>query len=224
MVLVCSQVALGIVGHPDRADSIDWLADLIQPDVVQIDDEALGCGANHIVTLERTLERALDDGKEWVAVMEDDAIPVDGFRNHLELCLFYAPSKIVSLYLGTGYPQQYQAMFAEAVNADTCWIAHPWMRHAVAYCLHIDVAEAVLEEMRSLIARRWAPDDAIGEFTKRNYLFVSYTNPSLVDHLDGTTVITQRTHRGHATFGRNKVRKAHKFGVPALWNDKYVLI
>lgn len=222
MVMVRTQVAVGIVGHPARIDQIDRLAEQVVPDLVLVDDDGLGCGLNHILTLENTYERALDTGRDWVCVLEDDAIPVPGFRTHLDICLEYSPSLIVSLYLGTGYPQQYQRLFSEAVEQDACWIKHRWMRHAVAYCVHVDVVESLLDQMKTLVSRRWAPDDAIGEFCQRENIMVGYTNPSLVDHQDGKSVVANRTHRGHATFGRNKVRKAHKFGVPEYWNDKSV--
>lgn len=222
--MVRSQVVIGIVGHPSRADSVDWLSEQVIPDVVQVDDMSFGCGKNHLLTIERTFTEALATGAEWVVVMEDDALPVDNFRAHAEAALAAAPSKIVSFYLGTGYPQQYQALFAAATLSSSCWITHKWMRHAVCYGIHRTVMLPMVAEMRKLVGKRWAPDDAIGEYARQHSIPISYTNPSLVDHADTTSVVTHRTHRGHPTSGRSKVRKAHRFGIPSTWDGEYISV
>lgn len=224
MVMVRPQIAIGIVAHPTRLESVGWLTDQVAPDVVQVDYDQIGCGRNHLMTIERTHAQAVTVGADWLVIMEDDALPVENFRIHAQQCLSHSPSKIVSFYLGTGYPQQYQALFAAAVLNSSCWITHKWMRHAVCYAIHRTIALPLLEQMRNLVGKRWAPDDAIGEYARQHNLPISYTNPSLADHADTTSVVTNRTHRGHPTSGRSKVRKAHRYGVPSDWNDQHISV
>lgn len=224
MVVVCPQVAIGVVGHASRPKLIERLRKQLVPDVVQIDDGSAGCGKNHVHTIERTYAIALDRDLDWLVIVEDDAIPTQDFRTVVGTALEYSPSEIVSLYLGTGYPQQYQADFIEAVNSETCWIMHKWMRHAVGYCLHVSLVPELIDHMKPLVDQRWAPDDAIGEYARKNDIGVAYTNPSLVDHEDDESVVVYRTHKGHPTSGRVKERKAHKFGVPDAWNYEYISV
>lgn len=218
--------SLGVVAHISRKDSIGELANLTQPDVVELDDGTLGCGRNHLATLV-SLHRLMDKHcKEWVVVLEDDVKTVPYFRQELLAALEVAPTPIVSLYLGTGYPAQRQHKFAEAVATGASWILHPWLRHGVGYAIRWDHVRPVIKHIEPLMDRQlpWAPDDAISSYALRHAIDVSYLNPSIVEHRDLPSVIRERSHLGKWTQSRNRPRHAHKFGVPLTRDDSYVRV
>lgn len=216
---------IGIVAHVAREDYVKELRDAIGGDVyVNTDDGTLGAGGNHLAVLTALHDKYPND---WIVALEDDALVVDDFHDQLQMALDCAPSKIVSLYLGTGYPQQYQQLFSDAIAGypEACWLLHAQLRHAVAYAIHPAVAKPVLIRMESLVAKRYAPDDAIGWWAMNNRESIAYTNPSLVDHRDGPTIIDYRYHLGHVSApGRRKPRTAHNFGTRTEWSDTSVIV
>lgn len=218
---------LGIVAHENRGEQVAQLSADLNPDIVMMDYAEGGVGAtvNHLQVMRWMDRHGAHGTNDWAVMLEDDAICVDRFRDEVDACLDCAPTDIVSLYLGTGYPVQYQRQFAEAVAGGTRWIQHGWMRHAVAYAVKVDLLPGLIERMTELSRQRWAPDDAISAFALRRSEAVSYCNPSLVDHNDKLPpAIRQRTHLGMPTFGRKRSRRAHSFGVPLSWNDSSVTI
>ena len=81
-----------------------------------------------------------------------------------------------------------------------------------------------LEQSESDLLLYWAIRE-----TARQRLFgtVTWLGPqllALVDHYDGPPAIKSRTHRGRATFGRKRPRRAHRFGVPMTWDDTTVIV
>jgi hypothetical protein len=219
-------VVIGIVGHPARKQRIDWLSKQVSPSVVELDTEGMGSGCNHLVVL--TKLRDAVKSRDWAVVLEDDAIPVDDLEGALNRVLPHAPTAIVSLYNGTGYPQQRQREFGEAAASDTDWIIHGYLRHAVGYCIHADIlcGDDLLRRVSQKVRSNWAADDAISSWARERHELVAYTNPSLVDHEDTESVLAQRTHRGRPVTGqRKRDRKAHNFGPPTLTiGDKCVSI
>lgn len=216
---------LGIVGHEARAPQIAKLSADVNPDCVMVDEvDGVGPTENHLAVLRWMNKHGARMSNDWAVVLEDDAICADNFRAEVDVCLDYAPTDIVSLYLGTGYPAQYQRKFAEAAATDVSWIIHPWLRHAVAYAVNVDILPGLIETMTELSRQRWAPDDTISAFALRRGP-VAYSNPSLVDHNDSLPpVIRQRTHLGMPTFGRKRPRRAHNFSMPICWNDSSVTL
>lgn len=215
---------VGVVAHKDRENDMQELRDL-QPALISPDDGTLGCGGNHLSVL-RALQKRLDP-YTWAVVLEDDAIPVKGFGEQIYAALNVAPTRIVSLYNGSGYPAQYQRRFVEVMqaNEDACWLLHPQLRHAVGYAIHPAIIRPLVVGMETQIAKRYAADDAISHWAMRNREMVGYTNPSLVDHKDGPTVIDYRMHLGHATVpGRKRPRKAHRAGTRSTWTDSCVTV
>jgi hypothetical protein len=196
------------------------LSDSVAPDLIELDDGTLGSGGNHLLTLNRLRAMAKGTPAEWVIVLEDDAVPVSRFRHYAEKMLDVAPAPLVSFYLGTGYPAQFQYRFQQAVKEDVRWIMHGWMRHAVAYAVSLDLVPSLTEHMTTLIRDRWAADDAISAYAIQQGLPVAYTNPSLVDHEDGPPVIGQRTHLGRPITGRKRPRRAMNYGTPLTIDDK----
>lgn len=217
-------VAIGVVAHTSREEMATELSEKVSADMVAMDDGTLGAGMNHYTMLCKLRDKYPD---HWLVALEDDSLPVDGFREQLDKALAVAPTNIVSLYLGTGYPAQYQRLFAEAVeqNPYACWLLHAQLRHGVGYCIHPGIARALLIRMEKLVQQRYAPDDAISWWAMRNREKVAYTNPSLVDHRDGETVVDYRMHLGHVTAaGRKRPRKAYNPGTRMTWTDNAVTV
>lgn len=218
-------IVVGIVNHPAR-DPDKLIADT-QPDVVLTDSqEGTGPGRMHQkVLLDLTYHAINKPGCEWIVILEDDAIAAsDDFREEVVACLDWAPQPVVSLYLGTGYPAQYQQRFADAVATGSRWILHKQLRHAVGYCISARIVADLYEHVHPLTEGNWAMDDAITHYLRKTQHRVAYSNPSLIDHDDKRSVIGLRTHMGRPAFGRKRPRKAHRFGVPLQWNDTTVIV
>lgn len=212
---------LGVVAYVDRQKQIEYLRNEVYPDLIEVDDGTYGVMGNHCLTLEKLYENGRRSGREWIVVLEDDAQPVPSFHRQLSAALDAAPSRIVSLYNGCGHPAHRQQQFADlAKRADVHWITHQYFRHAVAYAIHVDVIElGLIDHMIAMSRNRWAPDDAISKFA-RSVLRepVAYSNPSLVDHEDGPTMVKGRTSKGIPMLSRRRPRKAHWVGTRLLWS------
>lgn len=227
------ELAIGIVAHMSRQEAVASLRQKVRPDLVEVDDGDLGVGGNHLLTLRQLQPIARRNWSEWVVALEDDALPVEAtfqhpyadFRHYADGALDHAPSPLVSFYLGTGHPTQYQARCAELVKSEASWIRHTHMRHAVAYAIHTSVLSALIDQMTPLVRDKWAPDDAISAFALRNAYDVAYVNPSLVDHDDKLPpAISARTFRGRITHSRKYPRHAHKFGPRGSYDDTCVTL
>jgi GR25 family glycosyltransferase involved in LPS biosynthesis len=176
---------IGIVAHESRAEQAKALHTLVQADLpLQLDDDTLGCTANH----KRTWAQLAEHNRDWCVVLEDDAQPVPDFTTQLKMALLVAPTDIVSLYLGTGHPRYLQSHIARALTkADhhqAHWItARPAAVHTVALAIRTPLAQTMLTELsdRSI-------DRAIGTWAKQNRHPIAFTVPSLVDHADTPTI------------------------------------
>lgn len=123
-------------------------------------------------------------------ILEDDAVPAPDFTNQLHYALTYAPSPIVSLYLGKQRPPWAQHGIATAINKATTdnadWIISTRLLHAVGYAIKTDLLPSLLAFTTP------APvDQHITAWATTYGHTVSYTWPSLVDHADLPTVIEQ---------------------------------
>lgn len=213
---------VGVVAYESRSAQRERLSTQVSPEIVNVDDGTLGAGGNHLAVL-RALYARNEPG--WLVVLEDDAQPVDGFRDQLGMALSVAPTRLASLYMGTGYPAQYQQKFIDSAQEDVCWLLHKQLRHAVGYAVHASIARGLLIRLEKLVSQRWAADDAISKWAVENREMVSYANPSLVDHEDGKTVIDYRMHLGYYQApGRNRPRKAYKVGTRVTWDDTSVIV
>ena len=215
---------LGVVAHVDRVKQLDPLRAL-DPEIVNVDDGTLGATGNHLAVYQALQKRTGLD--EWLVILEDDAVPVEGFTDQLAMALAVAPTPLVSLYLGTGYPAQYQRLFMEAVNnhPDACWFLHPQLRNAVGYAVHGSIARAVGVGYAQQAAKRFSPEDCISWWSLRNRENVAYCHPCLVDHEDGPTVMDYRMHLGHAQpAGRKRPRKAMVVGTRLQWSNSAVIV
>jgi len=217
----------GVVAHVERQEQIEMLRERIYPDLIEVDDGTYGCMGNHCLTLEQLYQNGRRSGREWMVVLEDDAQPPEtGFHQQVSAALDVAPSPIVSFYNGSGHPPQRQRAFGDAASRqDVHWILHPYLRHAVAYAVHMEVIElGLVDYMLKMQRERWAPDNAISRFARRWNKPIAYSNPSLVEHEDGPTVIQVRSTMGIPTIGMRRPRKAHWVGTRIKWNDRSMRI
>ncbi|MDM2987640.1 hypothetical protein OGY61_17475 [Citrobacter sp. CK196] len=177
--MVETQVKFVVVGHHSRYKQALCLAESIGA-VLLIDNSDRGANWNH--------RRAL----EWAAcqpcrvvVLEDDAMPVAGFTDLVGEWLNRFPDSLVSFYLGTGRPPQYQMQIAERlIVADKTradYITLPRLIHGVCYSVPQHHIERVLSRWDNSKPADYAVGDAYGGE-------VIYPCYSLVDHADGEPV------------------------------------
>jgi hypothetical protein len=208
---------VGVVAHEKRRTRAERLAGKVRADLIMTDGgpKPLGCEANH-----RRVWSGLDAfNAEWCVTLEDDAIPVDGFRDQLAQALAVAPAPYISLYLGRGFPRQWQKRFGETILAatpDTCWaMTSGWLWHAVGIAVRADLVPGMLNHLDRAIG---VPvDEAIGQHARNTNQPVAYTLPSLVDHADGPTI-----HIHQDGQPRPPGRKAWTTGARTTWNNKTI--
>lgn len=206
--------SVGVVAHESRLLQAKQLCELVAADVIEVDDPTLrlGCEANHRRVWRSLSEQSSDP---WLVVLEDDAQPVDDFRNQLSQALSMAPAPYVSLYLGQGFPRHWQQRFGEtiaAATADTCWaITSGWMLHAVGIAVRAELVPGMLRHLDNAIG---VPvDQAIGQHARNTQQHVAYTLPSLVDHADTPTIHVHQDGQP-----RTPGRKAWQIGTRPQWN------
>lgn len=168
-----------VVGHVSRIVHAQRLAALLDAHLL-IDDGNHGANWNHRRALEWAAEQPCR-----VVVLEDDALPVDLFYTPVSNWLKRFPDSLISFYLGTGRPPQYQMHIAErlivADKTRTDFITLPRLIHGVCYSVPPQHIERVLSRWDSSKPADYAVGDAYGGA-------VVYPCYSLVDHADGEPV------------------------------------
>lgn len=168
-----------VVGHHTRLGHAQRLAALLDAHLL-IDDGNHGANWNHRRALEWAAEQPCR-----VVVVEDDAMPVDLFFTSVTSWLNRFPESLVSFYLGTGRPHQYQMQVAErlivADKTRSDFITLPRLIHGVCYSVPPQHIERVLSRWDSSKPADYAVGDAYGGA-------VVYPCYSLVDHADGEPV------------------------------------
>lgn len=168
-----------VVGHHTRRQQAVALALSLGAHLF-IDEGNHGANWNHRRAIEWAAEQSCR-----VVVVEDDALPMSGFTESAIEWLGRFPDSLVSFYLGTGRPPQYQMQIAERlILADKNRADHirlPRLIHGVCY----SVPQQHLSRMLELWDRSKAADYAVGDACGGS---VVYPCNSLVDHADGETV------------------------------------
>jgi hypothetical protein len=182
---------IGIVAHARRMNLAKQLCETVRADFISIDhNSTMGCEGNH----RAVQHHLLNLGATFSVVLEDDAEPVDGFREQLSAALTSAPETagVLSFYLGRQRPPQHQGAIGRALDAANAtgahWLVGNRLLHGVAYAIRTELLASLLE-FRSL---RLTPIDQHITIWARETLgnqSVAYSVPSLCNHADMPTVI-----------------------------------
>lgn len=197
---------VSVVAHVKRREMAGELAKTVQADETCFDDGFLGEWKNHAIAWRHAWCLANETGKSHVCVLQDDAVPVEQFRDHLQVAVETKPEAIISLYVGTHRPRKNEVIKAvkQAEESGASWLVADTLMWGVGVVLPTAWVPDMLEFGRK---SKLPYDQRIGAWAERSERPVYYTWPSLVDHADTETV----AHKGAKQQG---VRVAHKTGVP----------
>jgi GR25 family glycosyltransferase involved in LPS biosynthesis len=208
---------IGIVAHTKRAEQAHELMESVGAAYLSMDNGIHGCERNHYRTWEWLKDFA---HTEWAVVLEDDAKPVDDFRQQLEEALNNAPTPIVSLYLGKQRPPHWQSAVHQAVDKaareDACYITGTHLLHAVGVAIKTDLIADMLTHSQTT-QHPW--DYRIAAWALESGHKITYTFPSLVNHKDQNPVVK---HPDGKT--RTPGRTAWKAGTRTYWTPKAVTL
>ncbi|WP_394546998.1 hypothetical protein [Pantoea ananatis] len=176
---MAAQIKFAIVAHHSRLEAVMNLKRMLNAHFL-LDDKDGGANANH----RRAIEWASQQDCR-VVIMEDDAVPVDGFIDKVSVWLNRFPDDLLSFYLGTGRPPQYQreiaGMLVDADCTRSDYLVMSRLIHGVCYSLPRHKIPQILERWDRTLAADYAVGDAYGGR-------VIYPCYSLVDHADLPTV------------------------------------
>lgn len=199
-----SGVVVSVVAHVSRREMAASLAKTVQAEETCFDDGFLGEWKNHARAWKNAWCFANEKGYSHVCVLQDDALPVEQFRDHLQVAIETKPEAIISLYTGTHRPRKAQVIKAvrEAEEREASWLVADTLMWGVGVVL----PTAWVPDMLGAAEKIRIPyDQRVGYWAEKRGHPVYYTWPSLVDHADVETV---------AHKGKQGVRVAHKTGVP----------
>lgn len=177
--MMLTDIKFCVVGHHARRQQAEALAMSIGAHLL-IDEGNHGANWNHRRAIEWAAEQPCR-----VVVLEDDALLVQGFTEKVTDWLARFPCHMLSFYLGTGRPPQYQKEIAGMlVDADRVCGDHIVLSkliHGVCY----SPPQGSLARMLSAWNKTLAADYAVGEAFGGRVIYPCY---SLVDHADLPTV------------------------------------
>jgi len=204
-------ISIGVVSDIRREEMGTRLAESVDANFLTVDDGSLGCTQNHVAAWQRHAQSSA----EWNLNLEDDAVPVDAFRQQLEGALAAAPAPIVSLYLGGGYigDSLTRALLESPEGMNAHWaVTQGGVFHAVALAVRGDILSPMIEFLRG---RKGAVDSALSSWSLRNSYQIAYSIPSLLDHADGKSLVTKY---------RRSPRRAFRTGGRDEWCSKLILM
>lgn len=206
------RLSIAVMAHPAREQAAEQLA---------LDIDARVTWDRHRDEWE-TGSRALaayDPQATHHLVLQDDALPVAGFRAHAAAAIAQHPDSLISFYLGKSRPPHLQRRFTRATLAadeqHAAWISSDRLHHGVAIALPIADIDPLLEWCR---IPNLPYDERIGAWYRFARRPVLYTWPSLVDHADTDTLIP-RHHDGQP---RDQPRVAWRTGTPTNWDTDVI--
>lgn len=159
-----------------------------------------------------TARRAwLEQDGEWHTVIQDDAIPSEGFAENIDRILEHCYPHPVSWYFGTLRPKAdfTEPTAAQADREGASWIEGPGPWWAVAVSVHSSLVEEMVDQCDK--SRLKADDARYTAHFRRLGLPCLYTWPSLIDHADLPSI---------AGPGQRGIRKAYKFGEAGKFNPE----
>ena len=170
-----------IVGHVDRSEWVGQLQRALPGAAAVVDCAGEGALKGHI----KALKIAQQVGARCI-VMEDDAIPVEGFDALAEAWCERFPDALISFYLGTGRPVAWQARVDDALErTGSDHIVLPRLIHGVCYSLPTNHVGRTLEKIAAMGQTDEPADYIVGRGFGRQ---VIYPVESLVEHRDGESV------------------------------------
>lgn len=176
---MAEEIKFVVVGHHARRQQAEALTSAIGAHLL-IDGGNHGANWNHRRAIEWAAEQPCR-----VVVLEDDALPVEGFTEKVTDWLVRFPDDMLSFYLGTGRPPQYQKEIADwlivADKSRADFITLQRLIHGVCYSIPPQHLNRVLSRWHSSKPADYAVGDAWGGS-------VIYPCYSLVDHADGEPV------------------------------------
>lgn len=192
---------LAIVAHTKRAEQAHHLMETVGAAYMTIDNGQLKAEGNHLKAWTWLNNNSHD---EWSIVLEDDAVPVHGFRQQLNQALATAPTPtVVSLYMGRKRPPHWQNHLKEAaskaVETDACWITGTHLLHGVGIAIK---TELIGDMLTHTTTTRYPWDYRVAAWALNRKHPIHYTWPSLVEHADTPSVITQHPDKMPRTPGR----------------------
>jgi hypothetical protein len=174
-----AQIKFVVVAHHSRRAQAGWLAQLLNAHLL-FDEEQHGANWNH----RRAIEWASQQDCR-VLILEDDALPVPSFADKVAEWLSRFPDDLLSFYLGTGRPPQYQPEIAtKLIDTDrhqADYITLNRLIHGVCY----SVPQPKLHQVISRWNHGSPADYAVGDACGGAVVYPCY---SLVDHADTATV------------------------------------
>lgn len=172
-----------IVSHYKRADWVRKLLDVFPGAFVVVDFLDRGSLWAHTEAIK--LAALLD---ERCIIMEDDAIPVEGFDRLAQGWVASRPDDLISFYLGTGRPQAWQDWIEDACSVADYPNFHfslPTLIHGVCYTFPPDQAQRISDGLKRLNGSYREADTAVGKAWGKPVL---YPVQSLVEHRDQGSV------------------------------------
>jgi hypothetical protein len=194
-------VDVAVMAHPARAEQAEKLAAQIDAPITWDN------GSGEWDTGQRAWASLADSPAPWAALVQDDALPIDGFRQHLEDVAAAMPVRTAcSLYVGTGRPRA-AAVTAAVARADSIgasWLECDGLLWGVAIMLPTEHITPMLDWAQS------SPlpyDQRISHWYRTHGMRVRHCWPSIVDHADGPRL----TNTGGTP---TAARHAHRIGPP----------
>lgn len=214
--MVDAQIARVVVAHRLRLAQAINLTNQLDitrtPGKCFIDDGFLGEWRN----TRRALEWGRQRDVSHVLVLQDDAVPVPGFMDHVHEAVRRRPDDLISLYVGTGRPRAAEVLEAveEARRSHASWLVADGPIWGVGIVWPVHCVNSFLQ-WGDRWRHRLPYDQRALAWSQATGRRCYYTWPSLVNHADGPSVIKGRSHQ------LELVRVAHEVGVPD-WNDTEV--
>jgi hypothetical protein len=195
-----------LVSHPSRLNYVEQLQRVIPVVTTVIDTVSAWSG--HLMALRLALAH-----QSRVVIMEDDAIPVVGFERLAKEWADLHPDNMLSFYLGTSRPADFQPLVDERMRiADLQGrreLQMPTLLHGVCYSIPTHELPRVVAALEKPGRQREA-DYAVGAAWGRS---VVYPIESLVQHRDGAPV--ERHPDGKP---RTEPRVARRLAGPLMFN------
>lgn len=212
-------VTASIMAHESRADMARKLMfDLGKSEMARIILDSITLS---IQKGEANRENEWKNGREcllkgvdsdWHVVLQDDAVIGPNFLQNAYGSITQSPEKtLISFYLGTGTPYPITVETSLRKAHASSWLSHYSLLWGVGFAVPGSMIRDIVEFCDGL-PEKVEYDRKIGEYFRNQGKRVLYTNPSIIDHLDGDTLLGRR---------KNVIRKAHRYeeGIIGTFNQ-----